>query len=592
MKSAIIARLRELAHQDSVSDCIREFNDLSRTFCKLQDEEERQWEMEKYKRIEEGEHSAAVEAVEAPEYPYLNDYKRLTRLFNDKKKAEVAAQREVEKANLIKKQALIAALTDLIQNEENIGNAIARFKDIEESWKATGSVLREKRQLIQKTFSNLVESFRHTIDIYKELKAHDLRRNLQLKEEVIARLREVLELTSIKEMEEKLHFYQDEWNSIGGTHPDDWKKVKEEYWSVVNQAYQKIHAHYKVRREEKAANMARKKELIEQVRKLVEQDIQQHRAWKSATDELLAIQQTWKTIGWGTKEENATAWQTFRGLCDSFFARKKSFYDGRGEVFDSVKEKKRALVESAKLLRSSTDWKETTQQFIDLQKKWKALGSSGPKSDHLLWKELREHVDFFFEAKKHYFEQRTQAQKDNLEAKEQLVNRIEQFDVGTDVQKAVTALKAFSAEFSEIGNVHIKEKDRIYAAYKSALDKKYAAIELDRATREKALFEDKLTTILHTEDPLLSLERERQFIRSKINQLQQELTQYETNKAFFAHTSEEHPLLKEVNQRIVQSTAKLNGFKEQLKQLKVAEHAFRKAQQKETSDALPSQKET
>jgi hypothetical protein len=186
MKAEIIARLEELAQQEKVMDSLNEFNDLVAEFQKLQEEEERQWEIKKLERIEAGE---KPESIEKPVYELLEEFKKHTSLYRDKKKIEVNAQRDVENANLDKKKGIVAALADLIQNEENIGRAIARFKDIQESWKEVGAVPRDKRQDIQKEFSNLVESFRYNINIYKEIKDHDLSRNLTLKTDLIAKIK-------------------------------------------------------------------------------------------------------------------------------------------------------------------------------------------------------------------------------------------------------------------------------------------------------------------------------------------------------------------------------------------------------------------
>ena len=213
MKAEIVAKIKALAEQEIVLPSANEFNDLVTEFYKIQDEEERQWEIKKLERIEAGE---KPEAIEKPVYPLLDEFKVFSNVFKEKKKVEIQAQKDEEKVNLGKKKALIAAFADLVQNEENIGRAIGRFKDIQESWKEVGAIPRDKRQSIQKEFSNLVDTFQYNINIYKEIKDHDLTRNLKLKNEIIEKLKELLTIDKIKDVEKKLHSYQDEWNSIGG----------------------------------------------------------------------------------------------------------------------------------------------------------------------------------------------------------------------------------------------------------------------------------------------------------------------------------------------------------------------------------------
>ncbi|MEO9533452.1 MAG: DUF349 domain-containing protein [Crocinitomicaceae bacterium] len=573
MKADIISRLDELAHQEKVMSDLNEFNDLVSEFYKIQEEEERQWEIKKLERIEAGE---KAEAIEKPVYEHLEEFKRLSTLFKDKKKIEQNAQRDLEKANLEKKKALIAAFTDLIQNEENIGRAIGRFKDIQESWKEVGPIPRDKRQAVQQEFSSLVESFRYNINIYKDIKDHDLNRNLKLKKDLIENIKALVDLKKIKEIEEKLHAYQDEWNNIGGTHQEEWEKIKDEYWTSVNAVYEKIHKFYQERREAQAENLEKKKALIVKVQEITAEVPTDHKTWKKVTDKVLAVQEEWKTIGYGPKEENDKVWKEFRGVCNVFFDAKKEFFGERNSEFEGIKEKKEALIEEVAVIKESTDWKGTTQKIMNIQKRWKELGSAGPKFENKLWKKFRDNIDFFFNAKDAHFEKADAAGKENLEAKEALIKEIENYIAGKDNNKTVEDLKAFSARFAEIGNVPFKQKDRIYKSYKTALDAKYDAIKMDAAEKAKLLFESKLTSLLGGKNQEESLDRERTAIRQKIGGINAEIAKLETNMAFFANADESNPLFKSVNQNIAKLKAEIDGYKAQLKMINVAANAASK----------------
>ena len=587
MKSEIIARLNELAHQDKVLDSINEYNDLVNEFYRIQNEEERQWEIKKLERIEAGE---KPEAIEKPTYELLEEFKKITTLYRDKKKIEVDALKEIEKANLDKKKALVAALADLIQNEENIGRAIARFKDIQDSWKEVGAVPRDKRQDLQNEFSNLVESFRYNINIYKEIKDHDLNRNLKLKKDLIENLKKLTDLEHIKEVEEKLHAYQDEWNNIGGTHQQDWEKIKGEYWETVNGIYEKIHKFYRGRKEERAENLEKKKALVEKAKEIVSREIATHKAWKKQTDSLIALQEEWKTIGFGPKEENNAIWKEFRGICNDFFAKKKEFYGERNSQFDGVKEKKEALIKEVEGIKDSTDWKNTTKQIMDIQKRWKEVGSAGPKHENRLWKEFRAHIDHFFNSKDGHFKKADQSYKENLSAKEALIKKVQEYKMDGDGKKAINDLKEFSAQFAGIGNVPFKEKDRIYKAFKTALDEKYAAVDMDATEKEKMMFEAKLESIRNSHDPENMIDRERGFIRKKIGKLNDEINKFETNMSFFSNADESNPLFKSVMENLTQTKSELEGLKVQLKLLRQLENELEEDEEEvvEETEAVES----
>ncbi len=567
MKSEIVEKIKALAEQEFVTDSNTEFNDLVNEFYQIQEEEERQWEVEKLERIDAGE---SPESIEKPNFPLYSEFKAYSTLFKEKKKVEIQAQKEAEKVNLGKKKALIAAFSDLVQNEENIGRAIGRFKDIQESWKEVGPIPREKRQDIQKEFSSLVDTFQYNIGIYKEIKDHDLSRNSTLKQEVIANIKALLELDKIKDIEKKLHAYQDEWNSIGGTRQEDWDKIKDEYWATVNQVYEKIHAFYEVRRTEQAENIAKKRVLIERATAIIETEVSGHNDYKKVTDQLLELQAEWKTIGFGPKQENEAIWQEFRAVCNSFFDLKKSFYNERDSKFDSIKKQKEALIQEANAMKDSTDWKEGSQLLINLQKKWKEIGSAGPKFENQLWKKFREPIDFFFNAKDNHFNAKDEAGKENLALKEALIAELKAYTVDTDPQKTIADLRAFSSRFAEIGNVSFKEKDAVYKAYKDALDEKYAAINLDKEAKEKMLFQAKLDTMKGSANSDHLIEQEQQFLRGKIDVLNKEILQYQNNLSFFANADESNPIFKNVMASIKKAQDEIEAHKTRLKLIRQA----------------------
>lgn len=570
MKAEIVAKIKTLAEQELVLNSLNEFNELVTEFYKIQDEEERQWEIKKLERIEAGE---KPEAIEKPVYPMLSEFKVFSNLFHEKKKVEVQAQRDLEKSNFGKKKALVAALADLVQNEENIGRAIGRFKDIQESWKEVGPIPRDKRQAIQKEFSTLVDTFQYNINIYKEIKDHDLARNLKLKQEVIAKLHELMNVEKIKDAEKRLHAYQDEWNSIGGTHQDDWEKVKEDYWAIVNKVYERIHAFYDARRSEQAENITKKRALIEKAKEINERPYESHKAYKKGTDALLALQADWKKIGFGPKQENEEVWQTFRGICNEFFDKKKSFYAERDTQFDGIKKQKEDLIAKAHEIKESTDWKNGTQKIIALQKQWKEIGSAGPKFENQLWKKFREPIDQFFASKDGHFAEKDEANKENLEKKQAIIAELTAYTVDTDPQAAIDKLREFSKAFSEVGNVPFKDKDAVYKAYKDALNSKYDAINLDKEEKEKMMFQAKLDTIMGSPNKDKMIEQEQRSIRNKIDGLNKEIMQFENNLTFFSNADESNPLFKNVKSNIEKAKEQIEGHKLRLKLIRQANNA-------------------
>jgi len=575
MKTEIISKINDLAQQDAVLPLSRQFGDLTDQFYTILKEEERVWELKKLELIEAGE---KPEAIEKPVDEAFDEFKNAVSAFKTKRQTEIDLRNESESKNLNTKKALISQLSDLVANEEHIGKAITTIKEIQTNWKETGVIPRDKRQAIDKEYSNLMDEFRYNINIYKEIADNDRVKNLVLKKEVITELKTLLDVEKIRDVETKLHNLQNIWNEIGGTHQEEWEKIKEDYYGTVNTLYEKIKAFYDNRREEQKENILKKIVLIEKVMEINKFENESHQDFQKTTEQILALQEEWKTIGFGPKVENDKVWAMFRGECNAFFDKKKEFYAERNSQFDGLKAKKEALIKQVEAVRVSTDWKDTTYKLVDIQKQWKAIGSAGPKYDNVLWKEYRKHVDFFFDAKDAHFKQMDENNAGNLKLKQDLIEKLSAYKVGKDVQKIITDLSAFSEEFKNIGNVPFKKKDDIYEAYRTALDEKYNAIDLDREEKAKILYQGRLDAISSSANPEKGIDNERYAIRQKIDELVKEKGQLENNLSFFANAKDDNPLLVNAHKSISNVQHKIDGFKAQLKMLSVLENSLAKAE--------------
>jgi len=567
MKAEIIAKLIALNNQASVLDSTNEFTELVDSFYQLQNEEERQFEIEKLDRLAAGE---KPESIERPVYPLLEEFKAVTIVFKEKKKVELTQIKDNENNNFKQKKVYIAALTDLIQNEENIGKALSRFKEIQENWKEVGSVPRDKRQGLQNEYSQLVDTFKYNIGIFKDIKDHDLNRNLTLKKELIAKLKKLLTIDKIKEVETSLHNLQDEWNSLGGTHQGEWEKIKDEYWSTVNAVYEKIRKFYEDRREEQAANIEKKKQLIEKAKELNESELTDHKAWQKMSEQVLQLQEDWKKIGFGSRDENEAIWQEFRTVCNTFFGKKKAFYGERNEQFTETKTKKEAIIKEAQALKDVTDWKEGTTKVLNLQKRWKEIGSAGPKFENQLWKKFRDPIDAYFAAKDAHFKGMDDANGENLVKKKEVIEKLIAFKPEGDLKKIMADLKVFSEEFAAIGNVPFEDKDAIYKAYKTALDEKYASLNINKEEREKVMFQAKIDSMSSSGNKEKLFDQETGTIRIKIESLNKEVNQYENNLSFFSNANDKNPLFKNVNDNIKRVKDEIEALKIRLKMIRQA----------------------
>lgn len=583
-KIELIDRLKAILNESDLLTFNREANELKAKFSHIvmaeesavkQTATEHQDEEESHENEASGETTvpteehATEETAVVPVEPNPLDlqFDQLFELFRARYKEQLDAKKAIEQTNLELKKSLIDRLRKLIQEEENIGTAFAVQKEIQEEWRGIGDIPRDLRQDIQNEYSRLMEQFYYNIGIYKELREHDLKRNQQLKEDIIEKLKKLGQNPVLSEVETDLKLLQHEWEEIGGTFQEVWEDLKAQYWSIVKSLYDRIRHHYEARRAEMTKNLDAKRTILVEAEQLLNDCINKndHNAWIDGTKALLAFQEQWKGIGFGPRKENEEIWTAFRAVCDRFFETKNTYYKERNKKYDDIVAQKRALISKVNEFKDSTDWKNTTTKIIGFQNDWKKLGHAGPRNEQKLWKEFRAACDGFFNRKDAHFAEMDSANAENLELKKALIAEIESYELKENKQDTLTDLRAFSARFSEIGNVPFKEKDAVYNAFKTVMDKHYQTLDLKGSEKDKIMYSAKMETIASSPDAGKLYNDERRKLRMQIQKAEQDIRQYENNLGFFSKTSKNNPLMKTVEKNIEAARKVIEDCKNKLK---------------------------
>lgn len=562
-KIALLDTLKTLSQQEDVLSVAREVSELRSRFEDVVIEEDRQFQIKQLEAQEKGE---IVE--EQPEDLIRQEFYNVYGEFREKRNTAQRERKETEEANLRRKRSLIDRLKVVIEKEENIGAALTAYKEIHEQWKEVGDIPRDKRQDLQSEYSRLLETFFYHIKIYRELREHDLHRNQQLKLDVIKRIQALAGVENIKDVEQSIKALQNEWDETGPVGNDDWENIKNLYWDAVRAAYTRIQSFYDEKRTEIAENLEKKKSIAQRAAELVEQvKAEVPKDWKTVTDALIGLQNEWKTIGFGPRKENEDIWKEFRASCDAFFETKKSFFDTIRSQFDEVAEKKQALIQKIEAIKTSTEWKATTEKIVALQKEWKTLGNAGHKFEQKLWKEFRAACDHFFNAKQAHFSEQDQALAGNLTAKNELIEKIKTTVLPEDKKEALALLRDFAAAFNAIGFVPMKEKDNVFQAYREALNGHYEKLKLEGAEQDRMMFQAKMDTLKTSPNADKALAREKSDLNEKMNQLKSDILQYENNLGFFAKSKGADALRKEVENKIAAAHRKIEDIKNKIKLL-------------------------
>lgn len=558
-----ILQIQNLLAQEDLVQLGREAGQIKQLFEDQLIELER---IEQVKRLEAQDKSEHYDEVDYT--PLKEEFFALYQEFNAKRKAQQQLQQTLEQQNLKLKKDLIIRLKEVIDNEEKIGTAFQSYKDIHETWKKIGAIPREQRESIQKEYSRLLEIFFYNIKIYKELKENDYRRNKQLKEDLIFKLKQLrVAQVTLRDLEAQLHALQDEWEEIGPVLNEDWETMKVAYWDAVRSIYDKINEHYEAQRQVLKANIDAKKKLITalQERLMELATWNNFKDWETQTAFILDLQAQWKTIGAGGRKENEAVYAEFRALCDTFFNAKKAFNKEKDAASSEIANQKKALIEKALAISTSQDWKNTADALKKLQRQWQELGSAGQRFENKLWKEFRAACNVFFDARQAHFGQQDAENETNLAAKRALIDELEKLSLPTDKQEALAKLRALQQQFNEIGPVGIKERQNTYEAFKKHMDAHYQALKLEGQEKERVLFQAKLEGHLSSPDKLKLLQAERNDIRKQIDALQKEMLTLENNLGFFARSKGADQLRSDVQKKIDAAQEKIKGLRAKLK---------------------------
>jgi hypothetical protein len=566
MKTELISKLEELLSKDA--------GEVALEVRQLQKEYQKVWsiEFEKAKQqfLDEG---GKLKEFEYSKQPEDEKFEALIERFKKlKRESEELLAKEQEK-NLSIRNEIISKIKDLSELSVNVGAAIKKLQELQAQWKEAGAVSPHKYKEIQADYSKAVEDFYYNLKIYRDLQEHDLKRNYEIKLELIEKIKGLQNTESIKEAEHSIKVFRNEWEEIGPVTNEKWDELKQAYRAALDDTYAKIKSYYKELEDKKENNLKAKQQLIEKLKAVTEDKIISTAAsWNSKTEEVIAIQNEWRTVGRTTEKDNEKVWAEFRKLCDAFFDAKKEFFAALNEKHSENRRLKLVLIHKAEALQNSTDWQKTSQQLIRLQDEWKKHPSNGDKEEPKLFARFRKACNHFFDAKKAFYENLDASFDGNLKVKEEILSRLNDYQSLSDIASTRDALKAFATEWNEAGMVPLKDKKRLNDAFYNRLDELYNQLDLSKKEKASLQYQSKLDRLISSENPKEALTKESDFLKKQLDEVNNTIRTYENNLGFFKNAKGNN-LLKDVEDKIALEKQKLEEI--QLKRKKVNEELSR-----------------
>ena len=541
-KEEVLLRLKEVA-QDAENANKQELDGLKQTFYKIHNAE---IEAAKKTFVENG---GAEEEFIAQPSGVEEEFKSLMAAIKEKRSALAAEIEKQKEENLQVKLSIIEELKELVESPDDANKSYNEFKKLQQQWNEVKLVPQAKVNELWKNYQLYVEKFYDILKLNNEFREYDFKKNLEIKKhlcEAAEKLADELDVVSDYHQLQKLHH---EFRDTGPVA----KELRDEIWNrfkaastAVNRRHQQ---HFEALKESEQHNLDQKTVICEIVEAIEFDQLKTFAAWETKTQEVIALQNKWKTIGFAPQKMNVKIFERFRKACDEFFKKKGEFFKLLKEGMNANLEKKKALCEKAESLKDSTEWKETAEILTKLQKEWKTIGPVSKKYSDAVWKRFITACDYFFEQKGKATSSQRSVEQENLEKKKAIIARLTAIDETTDADEASKEVRELMKEWNGIGHVPFKEKDRLYKQYHGLIDQLFDRFNISASNKKLSNFKSSIGNIQSGGSQSLYREREK-LVRTYEN-MKNELQTYENNLGFLTTSSKKgNSLLTEINRKV------------------------------------------
>ena len=537
-KEEVIQRLKEI-DEDACNADKQEIDALKQNFYKLHKAEQ---EAARKAFIEGG--GKAEEFTSTPD-PQEAEFKQVMGSIKEKRNTLTAAQEQEKEENLAKKLAILDKMKEFTETPEDTGKRYNEFKQLQQEWNEIKQVPAAKVNELWKSYQLYTEKFYDMLKLNNEFREYDFKKNLEAKLhlcEAAEKLATEPDVVSAFHQLQKLH---QEFRSIGPVA----KELRENIWArfkaastTVNRRHQQ---HFEELKEKEQNNLDQKTVICEIVESMEYDTFKTFADWEDKTQEILALQAKWKTIGYAPQKMNVKIFERFRAACDEFFRRKAAFFKSIKESMAENLEKKKALCEKAESLKDSTDWKETAEILTKLQKEWKTIGPVAKKHSDAVWKRFIGACDYFFEQKNKATSSQRSIESENQAKKEAVISQLKALDeAGTTDEATADKTRALMKEWNSIGFVPFKEKDRLYKEYHAVVDRLFDKLHLSATEKKLSNFKSGL-------NKEGNLYRDREKLVRTYEGLKNDIQTYENNLGFLNSSSKKgNSLVSEINRKI------------------------------------------
>ena len=472
------------------------------------------------------------------------------------------------KQNLADKLEIIEELKGLVNLEENINTTYKHFKELQERWRNTGPIPRDKYNNAWNSYHHHVERFYDFLHLNRDLRDLDFKHNLEKKLKIIERAEELAQddnvMRSFRELQELHKMWKEELGPVGREHREKiWDRFKaatkiindkrQDYYKEIDKVYEK--------------NLENKLEIITKIDAINTQESGSHSSWQKKIKEVEALRNDFFNAGKVPIKVNEATWAKFKDSVRAFNKNKNAFYKGlKKEQYENL-QKKLELIKIAEDNKDSEDVQVTTALMKKIQSDWKKIGHVPRKDSDKIWKQFKAACNYYFDKLHSKRNAASQEQIDAYNKKQELLNTLKSLSLSGEKDKDLATIKAQADTWKNIGRVP-NDKRYIEGKFNKTLDGLFSNLKMEKNEIEMIKYENKLDSLNSGDDNNRNLDNERSFIRKKIDEVKSQINQLENNLQFFTNVNDDNPLVKEVHSNIKKHKESLDLWKTKLNKIK------------------------
>ncbi|WP_156127628.1 DUF349 domain-containing protein [Capnocytophaga canis] len=513
------------------------------------------------------------------EHPLHREFYTLINEYRDKRNQYYKDLEVVHQENLIKRREIIEEIKNLINVEENINTTFKHFQQLQDRWRKAGAVSHSEYNDLWNNYYHHVENFYDFIDLSRDLRDIDFKRNLEEKQKIVEKAEALAEsdVDPIKAFHE-LQLLHKVWKEDIGPVA---REHREEIWHRFSNATKAVHEkrQYYFDNLDKMyeANAVKKNEIIEKLKTVAERKITTHGAWQKGIKEVENLREQFLNTGRVPNTLTEEIWHKFKEVVREFNRKKNSYYKNLKKEQQENLEKKLALLEIAKNNKDSQDWEAVTPVMKKIQEDWKAIGNVPKKNTDKIWKEFRKACNDYFDQYHKAVRNNQNKEFEALEKKKEFLDKIKEYQLGDNREKELETLQGFVEQWDSFGKVPHAKKG-IDLKFHKIIDSFYKKLDFDKQEIELIKYNNKLERLANDDNEDL-LTNEMMFVRRKIDEIKAEVLQLENNLQFFSNVNDKNPLVRDVIRNINHQKETLETWKAKLRELRTLQNAQSKEEE-------------